>query len=156
MHLGIIPLVGLFNFSLVMIAADTLVLRDSDYRATKADLARLAPPHVSGARRHAPRGSAPTAARARRNVRPAAVPRGLLARRVAILLNCTTRRARCGQQAAERTLISIPRSASAVWRPGREWDVDADRYILREGHFADAAQAGGALRLVVPRCPGPL
>ncbi|MFH8753570.1 HTTM domain-containing protein [Streptomyces rimosus] len=66
MHLGIIPLVGLFNFSLVMIAADALVLRDSDYRATKAELNRLALRYSSSARRHVPRRPAPSAARAQR------------------------------------------------------------------------------------------
>ncbi|MFH9425027.1 hypothetical protein [Streptomyces sp. NPDC017529] len=70
MHLGIIPLVGLFNFSLVMIAADTLVLRDSDYRATKAQLARLTPLPPSRARRHAPHSPAPSAAQAHRTCGP--------------------------------------------------------------------------------------
>jgi hypothetical protein len=40
LHLNIIPLAGLLNFGLVMIAADFLVLRDEDYRATAATLRR--------------------------------------------------------------------------------------------------------------------
>ncbi|MDH6111508.1 hypothetical protein P3T36_004662 [Kitasatospora sp. MAP12-15] len=41
LHLDIIPLAGLLNFGLVMIAADCLVLRDDDYRACAALLHRL-------------------------------------------------------------------------------------------------------------------
>ena len=41
LHLDIIPLAGLLNFGLVMIAADCLVLRDDDYRASAALLHRL-------------------------------------------------------------------------------------------------------------------
>ncbi|WP_225842652.1 HTTM domain-containing protein [Streptomyces albus] len=57
MHVGIVPLVGLLNFSLTMIAADCLLLRDADYRASRSALRRLShgagrmSPHA-GARRH--------------------------------------------------------------------------------------------------------
>lgn len=91
MHLGIVPLVGLLNFSLVMIAADCLVPRDSDYRATGLALrrfgrggARAAP--GSGARlgawaaagpfRHAPSGTMEPCPDARP---PAVPPRARLA-----------------------------------------------------------------------------
>ncbi|WP_329571265.1 hypothetical protein [Kitasatospora sp. NBC_01266] len=40
LHLDIIPLAGLLNFGLVMIACDCLALRDEDYRAALAHLPR--------------------------------------------------------------------------------------------------------------------
>lgn len=76
MHLSIIPLVGLLNFSLVMMAADCLIPRDADYRAAGLALRRFGtrvagPPGPSGTMDPCP-DARPRAVRARARL---AVPR---------------------------------------------------------------------------------
>ncbi|MFD7921427.1 hypothetical protein ACFV3R_19630 [Streptomyces sp. NPDC059740] len=58
MHVGIMFGMGLFSFALVMLAADTAILRDSDYRLMRAWLDRHVLARLATLRRRAHRGSA--------------------------------------------------------------------------------------------------